>query len=99
VSEEERKARPKEEAKEVAGILAVVSEQVPALIKSLMAGVFSEEAGRSMGRAAAAYYRELKAGGIPDDEALKLTKDYIGMFTNIGELIKGASIPKPKTEE
>lgn len=53
------------EAVEVKEILSVVSTQVPTLIKSILASVFSEEAGRSMGKATGAYYKELKDSGMP----------------------------------
>jgi hypothetical protein len=38
-------------------ILDVVSSEIPAMIKSILSSVFSEEAGRNMGKAAAAYYK------------------------------------------
>jgi len=98
MSEEEGK-RGQSEAEEVSQILGVVSEKVPALIKGLISSVFSEEAGRNMGRAAAAFYKELKEGGIPDEAALKMTKDYIAAFTNVSEFLKGAVPPKGKPVE
>ncbi len=87
MSEKEKK-NPKEEAEEVKEILGAVSTQVPALIKSVLASVFSEEAGRSMGKAAAAYYKELKDGGMPDDVAVKMTEDYMKTFTNLGSMFQ-----------
>ncbi len=76
------------DVEELKEILGVVSTQVPALIKSILASVFSEEAGRSMGKAAAAYYKELKDGGMPEDVALKLTQDYMRTFTSLGDMLK-----------
>jgi hypothetical protein len=87
VSEEKRH---KQSPEDIAEILSVVSDKVPALIKGLVSAVFSEESARSMAKAAAAYYKELKAGGFPDDLALKMTQDYVGAFTKIGEVIKAA---------
>ena len=86
---EEKKHRP-ESPEDIAEILSVVSDKVPALIKGLVSAVFSEESARSMAKAAATYYKELKAGGFPDDLALKMTQDYVGVFTKIGEVIKAA---------
>jgi len=86
---EEKKHRP-ESPEDIAEILSVVSDRVPALIKGLVSAVFSEESARSMAKAAATYYKELKAGGFPDDLALKMTQDYVGVFTKIGEVIKAA---------
>lgn len=76
------------EAEEVKEILSVVSTQVPTLIKNILASVFSEEAGRSMGKAAGAYYKELKDSGIPEQVAVKMTEDYMRTFTNLGEVLK-----------
>jgi len=88
VSDSERKGR-KMDAENVKEILGVVSSEVPALVKSLLASVFSEEAGKSMGKAAAAYYKELKNGGIPDQVAVKMTEDYMKTFTSLGDMLRG----------
>jgi len=71
-------------------ILSVVSTEIPAMIKSILTSVFSEEAGRNMGKAAAAYYKELKGGGLPDQVAVKLTEEYMRTFTSIGDMLKNA---------
>jgi hypothetical protein len=86
---EEKKHRH-ESPEDIAEIMSVVSEKVPGLIKGLVSAVFSEESARNMAKAAATYYKELKAGGFPDDLALKMTQDYVGVFTKIGEVIKAA---------
>jgi len=88
MSEEKRIKHDRPE--DVAEILSVVSDKVPTLIKGLVGAVFSEESARNMAKAAAAYYKELKAGGFPDDLALKMTQDYVGAFTKIGDVIKAA---------
>jgi hypothetical protein len=71
-------------------ILSVVSSEIPAMIKSVLSSVFSEEAGRSMGKAAAAYYKELKEGGLPEPVAVKMTEEYMRTFTSIGEMLRSA---------
>jgi hypothetical protein len=88
VSDSERK-HGKMDAENVKEILGVVSSELPALVKSLLATVFSEEAGKNMGKAAAAYYKELKNGGIPEQVAVKMTEDYMKTFTNIGSMLRG----------
>ena len=87
----DREKSPREDAEEVKEILSAVSTQIPALIKSIIASVFSEEAGRSMGKAAGAFYKELKDSGIPNDMALKMTEDYMKTFTGFGDLLKQMS--------
>ena len=87
MSHEERKDQ-KMDAQNVKELLSVVSTEIPTMIKSIMSSVFSEEAGRNMGKAAAAYYKELKNGGLPDEVAVKLTQEYMQTFTNIGQILK-----------
>jgi len=86
---EEKRHKP-ESPEDIAEILSVVSDKVPSLIKGLVGAVFSEESARNMAKAASTYYKELKAGGFPDDLALKMTQDYVGLFTKIGDVIKAA---------
>lgn len=78
----------REDAEEVKEILSVVSTEIPTLIKNILSSVFSEEAGRNMGKAAAAFYKELKESGIPDETAVKMTEDYTKTFTGFGDLLK-----------
>ena len=92
MDDDERKDRRKMEPENIKEILSVVSSEVPALIKSLLASVFSEEAGRNMGKAAAAYYKELKDGGLPEQVAVKLTEDYMRTFTSIGDMLRSSGI-------
>lgn len=87
--DDERKDR-RMEPENIKEILGVVSSEVPTLIKSLLASVFSEEAGRNMGKAAAAYYKELKNGGLPEQVAVKLTEDYMQTFTSIGDMLRSS---------
>jgi hypothetical protein len=87
MSKEERKER-KMDPETVKELLGVVSTEIPAMIKSILNTVFSEEAGRNMGKAAAAYYKELKAGGLPEDVAVKLTQEYMQTFTSLGAMMR-----------
>jgi len=84
----------KMDAENIKEILGVVSSEVPALIKSLLSSVFSEEAGRNMGKAAAAYYKELKDGGLPEQVAVKLTEDYMRTFTSLGDMLRSTGTGK-----
>ena len=82
----------KMDADNVKEILGVVSSEVPTMIKSILSSVFSEEAGRNMGKAAAAYYKELKNGGLPEQVAVKLTEDYMRTFTSIGDMLRSSGV-------
>jgi hypothetical protein len=87
---EHEKRHERQSPENIKEILGVVSAEVPSLIKNILGSVFSEEAGRSMGKAAAAYYKELKDGGLPEPVAVKLTEDYMRTFTNLGDMLRGA---------
>ena len=91
---EHKKREGMEDAEDVKAILGVVSKEVPALIKGIVGSVFSEEAGRDMGKAAGAFYKELKESGMPDDIAVRMTENYISVFTNIGDIMKKFEIGK-----
>jgi hypothetical protein len=80
-------------------ILGVISSEVPGMIKSILSSVFSEEAGRNMGKAAAAYYKELKDGGLPEPVAVKMTEEYMRTFTSIGDMLKSAGKVKYSHEK
>lgn len=90
IEKSEKRKTSHEDAEEIRQVLSAVSTEVPALIKSIIGSVFSEEAGKSMGRAAAAFYKELKESGMPDDVAVKMTEDYMGVFTSLGDILKKA---------
>ncbi|MCW4023672.1 MAG: hypothetical protein NWF01_01375 [Candidatus Bathyarchaeota archaeon] len=76
------------DAQTIKEILGVVSTEIPSMIKSILSSVFSEEAGRNMGKAAAAYYSELKNGGLPETVAVKLTEEYMRTFTSLGDMLR-----------
>jgi len=88
--EKEKRKEEKEDIEELREVLGVVSKEVPGLIKGIIASVFSEEAGKGMGKAAAAFYKELKEGGMPEETAVKMTENYISVFTSLGDVMKKA---------
>lgn len=86
--EKEKKKEREEDVETLKEVLSVVSKEVPGLIKSIIESVFSEEAGRNMGKAAASFYKELKEAGIPEETAVKMTENYISVFTSLGDILK-----------
>ena len=65
------------DAKEIGQILDEVTDKVPKLISSLLGTIYSPEAGTSIGQAVGNLYKELVANGIPEEDALKMAKDYM----------------------
>lgn len=84
------KMEKKEDVEELREVLSVVSNQVPALIKGIIGSVFSEEAGRNMGKAAAAFYKGLKEAGMPEETAVRMTENYMSVFTSLSDIMKKA---------
>lgn len=78
------------EAEEMKEIFSLFSAELPGLIKNILNSVFSEEAGKNMGKAAVAYYKELKNGGLPDEVAIRLTEEYMRTFTSLSNILRNA---------
>jgi ERCC4-type nuclease len=95
MSEEKKKKKEwEEDVEEIKEVFGALSREIPALIKGIIASVFSEEAGRDMGKAAAAFYKELKEAGIPEETAVKMTENYVSVFTSLGDILKGVGKEK-----
>jgi hypothetical protein len=88
--EDDEKRKERHRPEDIREVLSVVSTEVPGLIKSILSSVFSEEAGKNMGKAAAAYYKELKDGGLPEQVAVKMTEDYMKTFTSLGDMLRSS---------
>jgi hypothetical protein len=71
------------EAIQVSEILDVVSTRVPEMITNLLRTVYSEDAGRNVGKAVAALYRELVDAGLPRDVAVKMASGYMISFKDL----------------
>lgn len=60
-----------------------------------------------MGKAAAAFYKELRDAGLPEEVAVRMTENYVSVFTSLSEVMKisgkekieGAKIGKEISEE
>jgi hypothetical protein len=63
--------------KEIGELLDEVTNKLPKMINGLMETVYSTEAGKKMGQAVGGFYKELIDSGIPTEEALKMSKDYM----------------------
>ena len=87
MSERRHERMPKPE--EISAILASVSKEIPGLVKGILNSFFSPEAAADVGKAVAAFYKNLKEGGIPEEQALAMTKDYLGTLTKWSEALKG----------
>ena len=99
MSEEKEKKKGKKDVEELREVLNVVSKEVPAMIRGILSSVFSEEAGRDMGKAAAAFYKQLKDAGMPEEAAVKMTENYVSVFTSLSDIMKRSAGGKGKGDE
>jgi hypothetical protein len=89
----------KEDVEELREVLNVVSKEVPTMIRNILSSVFSEEAGRDMGKAAAAFYKQLKEAGMPEETAVKMTENYVSVFTSLSDIMKKSAGGRGKDDE
>jgi effector-binding domain-containing protein len=66
-------------------VFTALRNEIPALIRELMDTVYSEESAERMARSVATFHRTLANSGIPEREALDMTKGYIFDLRNIGK--------------
>jgi hypothetical protein len=71
------------EMKDIGKILDDVSTKVPTLISGIMNSLYSAESGANTGKAAGNFYKELLEAGIPKEDALQMTKDYVASLGSI----------------
>ncbi|NLY48035.1 MAG: hypothetical protein GX059_03335 [Clostridiales bacterium] len=63
--------------KEIAELLDNVTEKLPKLLNGVFDTLYSADSGKKMGQAVGGFYKELIESGIPAEDALKMTKDYM----------------------
>ena len=79
--------------KEIGELLDSVTTKVPKLISGLMDTVYSAESGTKMGQSVGNFYKELIESGIPKEDAMEMTKNYMVSIKDIiGNAASGATI-------
>ncbi len=76
----------------------VASEKIPALLNSLTDSIYGKDASAKFGAAVADFYSTLKKSGMTDDQAFKLTEQYMSSL-NLGGIIAKAVGKRHKDEE
>ena len=88
-----------EDAEEVAEIFEVLATQIPSMIRGILDSLFSPEAAANMGKAVAEFRKSLIEGGIPEDEAMVMTRDYLGTLTKLSNVMREARGHRRDKEE
>jgi hypothetical protein len=84
---ERRHEMPKPE--EISAILAAVSKEIPGLVKGVLDAFFSPQAAADIGTAVATFHQKLKEGGLPEGQALAMTREYLGTITRWSDALRG----------
>ena len=85
-------------AEEIKEILNVVGEKIPALLNGLTDSIYGKEASAKFGTAVANFFRTLKDSGMTDEQAFKLTEQYMSSL-NLGGMIAKAISHRSEGEE
>src|SRR2546430_15940398 len=76
-------------ADEVKELLEAFSEKIPTLLNSLTDAIYGKDASAKFGAAVADFYKTLKESGMTDEQAFRLTEQYMSSL-NIGGVIAKA---------
>jgi len=84
---------------DIAAIMEMVSSKVPDMIKGIMGAFFNPEAASNIAKSVAEFRKTLIEGGVPEKEALQMTKDYLHTLTNWNSVLREARIGSHHTRE
>ena len=73
---------------DIASIMETVSTQLPGMIKGILDSFFSPEAASNIAKAVAEFRKNLIEGGIPEDEAMSMTREYLSTLTNWSKMMR-----------
>ncbi|UCD45739.1 MAG: hypothetical protein JSV27_04440 [Candidatus Bathyarchaeota archaeon] len=88
-----------DDATEVAEIFEVITTGIPNMIKGVLDSLFSPEAAGNMGKAVAEFRKNLIEGGIPEEEAMAMTREYVGTLTNWSKMIKDMRVSRHRRRD
>jgi|SRR3990170_3738714 len=76
------------DAEEVKKVIEIAAEKIPALLNSLTDVLYSKDSAAKYGQAVANFYKTLRDSGMTDEQAYRLTEQYMSSL-NIGKLFEG----------
>ena len=73
---------------DVKELLEAFSEKIPGLLNSLTNAIYGKDASAKFGAAVADFYKTLKGSGMTDEQAFKLTEQYMSSLNLAGIIAK-----------
>ena len=86
------------DAEKFKDVLNVVGEKIPGLLNGLTDSIYGKDASAKFGAAVANFYKTLKDSGMTDEQAFKLTEQYMSSL-NLGGMIAKAVGHRNESEE
>ncbi len=86
MSDEERRHEFK--AEDLKEVVNVISEKIPALLNSLTDAIYGKDASAKFGQAVANFYKTLRDSGMSDEQAFRLTEQYMSSLNLAGLIAK-----------
>ena len=89
------------DAEQLKQMFQVLTESVPQLLESITKVLYGAQEGEKFGKSVASFYKTLKEGGMTNEQAFELTKEYMnnlslgGMLKNI---VAGGAMGDRKNE-
>lgn len=68
---------------EISQIFDLMGQKLPELMETIKNTLYSEAAGRDLGKAVGGFYQELLASGLAQEEAFAMTKEYMGALQDL----------------
>ncbi len=96
---DEHRRRRHDDPEDIAAIFDTISDKVPAMIRGILDSLFSPESAANMGKAVAEFRKTLVEGGIPEEDAMAMTREYLQTLTNWQGIMKGARFGVHPREE
>lgn len=86
------------DAKQLKEILGTISEEIPKILEAVSKGLYGSENTEKFGKTVAQFYKELLDAGMTQEQAYKLTKEYMSNFS-LGGMIASAFKAGRKDDE
>ncbi len=83
---------------QIKDILNFIGEKLPVLLDDLTNAIYGKEASTKFGSAVSNFYRTLKDSGMSDEQAFKLTEQYMSSL-NLGGTIAKAISSRGRVED
>jgi len=83
----------KGDVEELKQVMSILSTEIPKLLESISKTMYSADNAAKLGEQTAEFYKKLKDAGMSEEQAFKLTEEFMANFSvgsMIGKIVGGA---------